>query len=393
MAASLHVAFVCPRFADGSSALGGAETLLKALALRAQTLGHAVTFLTTCATDHFTWANVRPPGRRQADGLDTEFFPVDDRDEPTFLRAQNTLCSGRRATEEAEQVWLAEGVNSAALCRHVREQAERYDRIVAGPYLFGLTHAVSRIAPEKTLLVPCLHDEPFARMAATRELFARVRGVLFNTEPERDVAARLFGFPADKGRVVGIGLDPFEADSGAFARRHGLSVPYLVYCGRREPMKGTPLLLDYFSAFLDRAGRDLALVLTGTGSADIPTDCAARVLDAGFVSEQEKREAMAGALAFCHPSPNESLSIVLLEAWLAGTPALVRAASPVLTDQCRRSGGGLWFDNYPEFEEELTLLMDRADLTRLLAENGRAYVQSEYAWPAVDRRLLAALRA
>ena len=39
---------------------------------------------------------------------------------------------------------------------------------------------------------------------------------------------------------------------------------------------------------------------------------------------------MAGALAFCHPSVNESFGIVLLESWLARTPALVHAGSDVL---------------------------------------------------------------
>ncbi len=389
MASLSHVAFVCPRFADGT-ALGGAETLLKALAGRMRTLGIEATFLTTCATDHFTWANTLPPGRRDMDGLDTFFFPVDDRDETAFLRAQNALCR-RPARRELENVWLAEGVNSTALCQHLHDNADRYDRIVAGPYLFGLIHAASKIASDKTMLVPCLHDEPFAKFAATRELFSRVRGAMFNTEPERALAERLFGFPAERGTVVGMGLDPFEADPGAFARRRDIRQPYLAYCGRREPLKGTPLLLDYFTAFRQRTGRDIMLVLTGSGPVDIPAECADSVLDAGFVSEQEKREIMAGALAFCHPSRNESLSIVLLESWLAGTSALVQSASAVLVDQCRKSGGGLWFGNYPEFEEELTLLLDHPTLAQTLAANGRAYVRKTYDWTAVDQRLLAAL--
>ncbi len=390
MSSLSHIAFVCPRFAEGAT-LGGAETLLRALALRLRGTGMSVTFLTTCATDHFTWKNTLPAGTREIDGIAVKTFAVDARDESVFHRVQEALCRGRRIGPADEQRWLDNGVNSSALCRHLQENGERYDRIVAGPYLFALIHAVARLAPEKTVLTPCLHDEPFARLACVRELFRCVRRVMFNTRPERALAERRFGLPAARGTVVGMGMDRFEADAAAAARRHGLHAPYLIYCGRREPMKGTPLLLDYFSTFCRRSGRELDLVLTGAGPVDIPTDRHAQIRDLGFVAEQEKRNLMAGALAFCHPSTYESLGIVLLESWLAGTPALVKAQGEVLRDQCRQSGGGLWFANYPEFEEELTLLLDRPDLAQAMAESGRNFVQKEYAWEQVDQRLLAAL--
>ncbi len=41
----------------------------------------------------------------------------------------------------------------------------------------------------------------------------------------------------------------------------------------------------------------------------------------GYLSEEEKHAAMAGAKAVVCPSPYESLSIVLLEAFALGTPA------------------------------------------------------------------------
>jgi glycosyltransferase involved in cell wall biosynthesis len=109
------------------------------------------------------------------------------------------------------------------------------------------------------------------------------------------------------------------------------------------------------------------------------------MLDVGFVSEQEKHEAMAGAVAFIHPSVNESLGIVLLESWLARTPALVHAKGVVLRDQCTGPAAGLWFKNYPEFEAALSLLLDRPETRRALGESGRRFVrQDTYAWDAVE---------
>jgi glycosyltransferase involved in cell wall biosynthesis len=393
MPAAQSIAFIAPRFSEKGT-VGGAETLLKALAERAAASGRRVSFLTTCAQDHFTWENTVEPGTRRFGGLDVTFFPVDaDRDVGAFLRAQEAINRGARVATEEEAAWIRNSVNSRALCEHLRQHGDRYDRIVAGPYLFGITYHASAIHAAKTFLVPCLHDEVFAYLGIMKEMFGRVRGFLFNTEPERELARRLYGVEDNRSSVVGLGLDPFEADPAAFARRRGIGGPYVIYAGRREPLKGTPLLTAYLHAFRERTGRDLRIVFTGSGPIDAPDGLREVLVDVGFVSEEEKREAMAGAVAFIHPSVNESLGIVLLEAWLARTPALVHAKSAVLRDQCARSGGGLWFRHYPEFEEELLVLLDDPVRRRAMAESGRAFVLRTYSWPAVEQRLFAALDA
>ena len=222
-------------------------------------------------------------------------------------------------------------------------------------------------------------------------MFETVRGYLFNTEPEQSLAHRLYDLRGKTEAVVAMGIEPFEADPDAFARRTGITGDYLIYCGRREPLKGTPTLVDYLSCFRNRTGRAVKLVMTGSGAVDVPTDLAADFHDLGFVSEREKREAMAGALAFCHPSVNESLSIVVLEAWLARTPSLVAARGEVLRWQCESSDGGLWFADYAEFEAMLIWLLDHPAERRVMAEQGRAYTIAKYAPQAVRSRLAEAL--
>lgn len=393
MSAAGRIAFVSPRFSEVAT-VGGAETLLKALALKAAQAGREVTFLTTCATNHFTWANDLPAGETTFEGMRVRRFPVDaDRDLEVFLRAQEKISRRVPVTPEEEMDWLRHNVNSRALCSHLEEEGRRYDRIVAGPYLFGLIYFVSLIHPDRTVLVPCLHDEAFAYLKAFNRLFTSVRGFMFNSVPERELARRLYGLDGRSLPVVGMGLDPFDADPGAFARKRGLAAPYVVYSGRREPLKGTPLLLDYLAAFRERTGRDVKLVLTGTGPVEPPASLAPHIIDLGFVSEAEKHEAMAGAVAFCHASVNESFGIVLMESWLSGTPCLVNAAGEVLRWQCESSNGGLWFRNYPEFEEALCLLMDRTDVRKAIGLAGREYVQREYAWDAIAGKMFAALDA
>ncbi len=156
-------------------------------------------------------------------------------------------------------------------------------------------------------------------------------------------------------------------------------------------LKGTPILIDYLEAFRARNDVDLKLVLTGSGDFPLPPALVDHIIDVGFVSATEKLEAMAGALAFCHPSVNESLGIVLLEAWLAGTPGIVHAKGEVLRYQCESSNGGLWFKTYPEFEEAVLLLLNNPDARRALGQAGREYVLREYAWETVEQRMLEAL--
>jgi glycosyltransferase involved in cell wall biosynthesis len=260
-----------------------------------------------------------------------------------------------------------------------------------GPYLFGLVYAASRIHPEKTLLIPCLHDEPFAYTSVMADMFRNVRGFLFNSEPEQALATRLYGLRPEQGAVVGMGLTPFEADGKSFITRHGITAPYVMYSGRREGGKGTPILTAYLQAFRQRTGRDIRLVCTGSGPIDAPPELQPFITDLGFVSEQEKHDAMAGAEVFIHPSTFESLGIVLLESFLAGTPALVHAGSEVLQWQCRKSRAGLWFRNYPEFEEALQILLRDEELRDAMGRFGRDYVISQYAWPAVEARFQKAL--
>ncbi len=386
-----RVAFVAPRFPEGAT-VGGAETLLKQLAWHLADSVREVDFLTTCATNHHTWQNELPPGMRRHGPLRVHYFPVDERPDPArFFRIQDRISAGARVTAAEERSWLEGNVSSRALCEHLAADRTRYDRIVVGPYLFGLSYRVALADRSRTVLVPCLHDEPFAKLAAFRELFGTVRTILFNSAPEERLARRLFELDAVHTAVVGMGMDPFAVTPGAFHRRHALNAPYLLYCGRREPLKGTPLLLRYLAIYRARTGQDVKLVLTGTGDVTPPPELAPHVLDLGFVTDDEKHAAMADALAFCHPSTNESFGIVLLESWLAGRPALVHAGSIVLTDHCRRCGGGLWFRHYAEFEAALDMLLSRPDTAAAMGRQGRRYVTERYGWDTVAAKLRAAL--
>ena len=367
------IAIVSPRLPMGG-AVGGAETLLLNLARLAAEGGADVTFLTTCSTNRDgKWPNDIPAGESVYEGLKVIRFPVDE------LDRYRTLGD----------------VNSHALLDHLREVP--YDRLVTGPYLFGLVMSVAELAPDRTILVPCVHDEEDARLPKVREMFRAVRGFCFNTEPERDLAARLYGRQIlSENRacgVVGFAQPDFPSDAAAGRKLAGTDAPYIIYCGRRDPMKGTPLVIDYWTAFRKcHPEIDLKLVLTGIGNVDIPEGCHGHLIDLGDVADSRKRhDLMAGAVAFCHASVNESLSIVLLESWLARRPVLVHANGVVLRAQTKRANGGLWFRDFVDFNECLEVLLRDPALADALGESGRKFTLAEYSPEAVRRRLLETL--
>src|SRR5260370_40543070 len=110
----------------------------------------------------------------------------------------------------------------------------------------------------------------------------------------------------------------------------------------------------------------------------IPQHDRVRVL--GRVSESEKWSALAAADALILPSRFESLGIVLLEAWQAGAPVIVRADNAVTAGQVARSGGG-WTYTTPDELAAAGRAADRARRSR-----GPAWVASEYAPGRFDER-------
>ena len=383
-----RVAFVIPRYGDGI--VGGAEMLARGLAERLAASGTAVEVLTTCARDHLTWRNVHPPGVTVEQGVLVRRFPVKARNTHAFSWLHQRILRGGRLGIEDELRWAEESVSSPELYAHLVANRHRYDLVCFAPYLFGTTLWGVHLVPERAVLIPCLHDEPFARLAIVRATFEACRGLIFNSDPEAALARQLYRLEEHPFGVVGLGFDPRPpADARvveAFRRRHRLEGPILLYLGRKEQGKNVHLLIEYAQRYRATHRGDLTLVLAGDGPVSVPRGTEG-VRDLGYLAPQDKAAAYATATVVCQPSRNESFSIVLMEAWLAGTPVLVHARCPVTTHHVLAAEGGFAFGDFYEFAEALGWLLDDEPLRRSLAARGRAYVEREYAWPVVTARL------
>jgi glycosyltransferase involved in cell wall biosynthesis len=386
-----RIALTVPRFEIGHA--GGAEIHAKMLALKLKETGYHIEVLTTCARDHFTWKNWYQPGEYEVDGLVVRRFPAnEERDVERFLDLQERITRFEELSFDQEKEWISEGIISEELFSYLNDHQDDYDVFVFIPYIFGTTYWGAQIVQKKAVLIPCLHDEPYARLKIFQELFDNVKGIIPSTQPEIQLAKRLFDVPDYKLAQVAMGFTPADDYVPArFREKHGLKRPFIYYTGRREGGKNTDLLIEMFRTYKQNNDDDLALVLAGSGEVLLQPGDKSEIIDLGFLDEQDKQDAYAACLAFCTPSVNESLSIVVMEAWLAGRPVIANAKCAVTKDHCIRSDGGLFFDNYYEFEEILNVLMENDGFAAKLGENGRTYVHLFYSWPRVISNFRGAL--
>jgi glycosyltransferase involved in cell wall biosynthesis len=252
-------------------------------------------------------------------------------------------------------------------------------------YLYYPTFWGLKAAPERSVLVPTTHDEPPLRFEIYREMFRLPRALAFLTPPEEALVQSRFLLEGRAARVAGIGVEmPPSPDVLAFRARHAVAGRYLLYAGRIDAGKGCAEMLDFYARYRAEDPQAPELLLIGNLAMAAPTLKGVRYL--GYVSESEKAAALAGAELVVCPSAYESLSIVLLEAFALGVPALVNARSPVLQDHCRRANGGLYYVSADEFVEALGLLLHEEPLRRAMGENGRCYVRDNYRWDVVLAR-------
>jgi glycosyltransferase involved in cell wall biosynthesis len=378
--------FVVPRYFEGIA--GGAETLLGALATRLAMRGHAVELLATRARDNRTWHDELPAGETRVNGVKLIRFPVDQRDLEVWIPKQIAIHEGRPVSYEDQLAWMQESVNSRQMYSYLAANVKRFDAIFFGPYLFGTTFWGSQIVSDKSVLVPCLHDEAYAYLDIIAAMFRNTRGALFNAEPEMHLARSLYGDV--RGGVVGMGFDlPSRSEVDSLAPYFSERFPYVLYLGRKEMGKNVHLLMDYFcQAKADRLiPSDTRLVILGGGSfSDLHRDdllSRGDIIDLPHLSEDEKRRLLRHALYLCQPSVNESFSIVLMEAWMVGTPVVVHGECAVTRHHVVESKGGLYFSSPTDLGGVTSYMLNYPDKRQEFAANGRAYVEREYAWEAV----------
>ncbi|MFW6069865.1 MAG: glycosyltransferase family 4 protein [bacterium] len=383
------LAFVTPWY--GPDLPGGAEALARQTVHRLQRRGLDVeVWTTTLGGLHSDWSkNEHAPGLSRVNGVPVRRFAVSRRDKTAFDALNWRLMQGLSIGPEDERVFIGEMFNAPDLYDHIRHHGADRLLFFVG-YMFASTYYGAQIHPRRSAIVPCLHDEAYARLGLYHDLLRSARALIFNSQAELELAQRLYGrAPEQIWEVIGMGVDHnLSWDAQRFRQKQALSTPFVLYVGRREPGKNTPLLLDYWQRYVRESGREAKLVLMGPGDVQIPPQAASHVLDLGFAPAQDKLDAYAAATLLCQPSVHESFSIVLLESWRAGTPVLVNGNCAVTLRHCQQSNGGLYFTSYEEFAGAVSFMLDHPHLSRAMGRQGRRYVKDNFHWNVIEEKYL-----
>ena len=382
----MRLLFVVQRY--GPEVAGGAEFACRQFASRLAQRGHQIEVLTSRAQSYVDWADVYPEGRTELDGVTLHRLSVvEPRHDRIFgLLNARAVWGHRPVPLHLQEHWIrSAGPELSGLTPWLVEQAPRFDAAIFFSYLYYPTWAGLPVASNltATVLHPTAHDEPSLDLPLFRTTFRHPAAFAFFTEEEKALVRRRGG-SGRRSAVIGIGVEIDGAggvDEGAFRETYGIDRPYLLFLGRVDPSKGAEELFEFFGAYKARNGGPLGLAMVGDPARPLPDH--PDVIMTGMVDENMKRSALAGAVALVQPSYFESFSMVLTEAWVHGKAALVQGHCAVLDGQVRRSGGGIPYRGFAEFEAAVGLLSGEPRLAHRLGASGRDYAEKHYAWPTV----------
>lgn len=372
----------------GPDVTGGSEALCRAIAQRLASR-HDVSVATSCATDYVTWANVLPPGTSTDGAVTVHRFPS-SRERPLheFWRLSDRVFDDV-ATEEEQRRWFRlNGPELPGLLTYLQAHGRDFERVLFFTFRYAPSWFGLPLVADRAVLVPTAEHEELIRSSTILAPFFRLpRAYLFLTPEEETMIGHAARAPLPPSAVIGSGIDPATSQPTRQAiEALGTPPDYLLYVGRVDRNKGCDALMRHYATYAERAGSAaLPLILAGPLNLPVPSLPGLRAL--GRVDDAVRDALMAHARALVMPSPFESLSLVVLEAWNRGTPVIVNARCDVLLGQVRRANGGLYYRTSEDFAGAVQCLAANPDLAGAFGRQGLAYVDREYRWPLVLERI------
>ncbi len=377
-----RVAIVVQRYGEDVS--GGAEMHARSIAEHLLSIADVDVF-TTCARDYLSWKNEFPAGTSRINGVRVTRFPVvQERELPNTITEHELFQKSYALDLQYNWMWRV-GPASPQLFKRIERAEPEFDFFIFFTYEYA--HAVfgMPLVKHKAILVPEAHEQRHLQLPIFRLLFSQPRAIAYNVTAERKFVERLTGnwhIPSD---IVAMGVDePEDYSAERFREKFGVQGPFITYLGRLVAEKGVDQLIQDFIRYKDTHPSELSLVLMGRGNSPVPDR--PDIITTGFVTEQDKFDGLAAAEILILPSKWESLSIIILEAWLVKTPVMVNAECSVTVEQTQRSQGGMYYRTFDEFSRMVETITQDKELQSRLGENGRQFVLDNYVWDKIVQK-------
>jgi glycosyltransferase involved in cell wall biosynthesis len=201
----------------------------------------------------------------------------------------------------------------------------------------------------------------------------------FNTIEELELFYKIFKFIPKKNNIIGINIS-YNEEVSEFNRFNNINYKYFIYIGRIDEGKGILDLINNFKNWKTKYNSEVKLILAGTGLNKYSTDI--DIIFTGFINEKEKQYLIQNSILVINPSPMESFSIVVMEAWMNEKAVLVKSKSETLKNHCHRSNAGLYFYDSESFEKTINFIYCNTSILQEMGSNGRRYVEINYS-PAI----------
>jgi glycosyltransferase involved in cell wall biosynthesis len=375
---------------------GGAELLARGMACELNKRGVATMVFTTCSASPYDswWEDYYEPGIYTIAGVETHRFAT-VKAQSRYEAVIGKMRKGENLTAGDEQDFFTYGINSETLIDALGSYLNRDYELLALPYFHGLTHSAINSYPGKISLTPCFHDEPQFYWETTGTLLRNAKHVFFNSAEEKQMTIKQYGRSVGRriveSVVAGVGVELNAGVEDELAIQERLPESYFVYAGRKEVGKNVHLLCQWFAGYAEKFNSKAKLILIGGGDKSL-VPSSDYFIDFGFVSEGMKQQLIRHSRGVINLSENESFSIVIMEGWLLGVPAIVSDGCAVTKNHVRRCDGGLYVASGDEFALALKYLEENDDARSQLAANGQRYVSREFSFDAVLYRYLHELR-
>ena len=260
----MKLAFVPPRFGPG--VLGGSEAVSRRRHWGCAARGHDVEVLTTCALDHYSWANELPEGTRRKTACSCAVSPSSATPAGPPCRPSWPSSPAASPTSTTRSSWLGFQFGAPACSSTCCATAEATTPSSFRPTCSGRRASACPFVAERAVVVPCLHDEHYARLDILRPVSAAPALVWFLSGPEHEPGppARAGGPAPQRDRCRACPCLR-RYDPEGFMERHGLQQPLRAVRRPAEEGKGTAWLLEAFAAAAADGALDLDLVIIGQG--------------------------------------------------------------------------------------------------------------------------------
>jgi glycosyltransferase involved in cell wall biosynthesis len=381
--------------------MGGAERHFFELARRTAAQGHTVTVFTTDAWDI---EHLNHPGkkrieslREETDGLQIRRFRV--RHLPRQRQWFRWLS--RLPLHSCRQLFGYPYILVPACSWLLWTMRQRFDLVHAGvfphTYLMASAYAYCRRQQVPLVCQPLLNlGEPHSAMnnphflsAEQLWLLLRASAILTNTAFEKEVLMAK-GISGEKLTVAGPGVTPAEVlggDGTAFRQRYRITGPLVLQISTQTFDKGSVHTVEALKLLWER-GLDITLVMIGQVMSDFAEylmvqapSVRQRLMILDYVSEEEKKDALAACDLFVMPSRADSFGIVYLEAWLYKKPVIGCHAGgvPRVIDD-GQSGFLVPFGDCYMLAEYISMLLSNPFLAARMGEKGYQEVVAKYSW-------------